>query len=44
MTLKWDSAYRAGRSSSWIKVKNLSHPAMERVKDFLEGSDRGQVQ
>ncbi|MEA2864293.1 MAG: bifunctional non-ous end joining protein LigD [Bradyrhizobium sp.] len=28
-----DSAYRAGRSPSWIKVKNRSHPAMERVKE-----------
>jgi bifunctional non-homologous end joining protein LigD len=28
-----DSAYRAGRSPSWIKVKNRTHPAMERVKE-----------
>jgi bifunctional non-homologous end joining protein LigD len=28
-----DSLYRAGRSPSWIKVKNLQHPAMERVKE-----------
>ena len=30
-----DSAYRPGRSPSWIKVKNRSHPAMERVKEGL---------
>jgi bifunctional non-homologous end joining protein LigD len=28
-----DRPYRAGRSPDWIKVKNRSHPAMERVKD-----------
>jgi bifunctional non-homologous end joining protein LigD len=28
-----DSTYRAGRSPNWIKVKNRSHPAMERVKE-----------
>jgi bifunctional non-homologous end joining protein LigD len=28
-----DSAYRAGRSPSWIKVKNRDHPAMTRVRD-----------
>jgi ATP-dependent DNA ligase len=28
-----DSANRSGRSPSWIKVKNRSHPAMERVKE-----------
>jgi ATP-dependent DNA ligase len=28
-----DSAYRPGRSPSWIKVKNRSHPATERVKE-----------
>ncbi len=28
-----DSTYRSGRSPNWIKVKNRSHPAMERVKD-----------
>jgi ATP-dependent DNA ligase len=28
-----DSSYRSGRSPSWIKVKNRSHPAMERVKE-----------
>jgi hypothetical protein len=36
------SAYRAGRSPSWIKVKNRSHPAMERVKEsFLVESAGG---
>jgi ATP-dependent DNA ligase len=28
-----ESTYRSGRSPSWIKVKNRSHPAMERVKE-----------
>jgi ATP-dependent DNA ligase len=28
-----ECSYRAGRSSSWIKVKNRSHRAMERVKE-----------
>lgn len=28
-----DSIYRAGRSPSWVKVKNRSHPAIQRVKD-----------
>ena len=28
-----DRPYRAGRSPDWIKVKNRSHPAMERVKE-----------
>jgi len=28
-----DRPYRAGRSKDWIKMKNRSHPAMERVKD-----------
>jgi ATP-dependent DNA ligase len=28
-----ESTYKAGRSPNWIKVKNRSHPAMERVKD-----------
>jgi bifunctional non-homologous end joining protein LigD len=28
-----DRPYRGGRSKDWIKVKNRSHPAMERVKD-----------
>jgi ATP-dependent DNA ligase len=28
-----DRPYRGGRSKDWIKVKNRSHPAMDRVKD-----------
>jgi hypothetical protein len=28
-----DRLYRAGRSPDWIKVKNRSHPALERVKE-----------
>jgi ATP-dependent DNA ligase len=28
-----ESTYRAGRSPHWIKVKNRSHPALERVKE-----------
>jgi bifunctional non-homologous end joining protein LigD len=28
-----ESVYRGGRSPHWIKVKNRSHPAMERVKE-----------
>ena len=28
-----DRPYRAGRSKDWIKMKNRSHPAMERVKE-----------
>jgi bifunctional non-homologous end joining protein LigD len=30
-----DRPYRGGRSKDWVKVKNRSHPAMERVKDAL---------
>jgi bifunctional non-homologous end joining protein LigD len=31
--------YRAGRSKDWIKVKNRTHPATERVKDsFAKGA------
>src|SRR6202023_240802 len=30
-----DRPYRAGRSPDWIKVKNRSHPAMERVKESI---------
>ena len=30
-----DSAYRAGRSLRWVKVKNRSHPAFSRVMDAL---------
>jgi bifunctional non-homologous end joining protein LigD len=28
-----DRPYRGGRWKGWIKIKNRSHPAMERVKD-----------
>jgi bifunctional non-homologous end joining protein LigD len=28
-----DRPYRGGRSPHWVKVKNRSHPAMDRVKD-----------
>src|SRR4030081_2795662 len=28
-----DSPYRAGLSPNWIKVKNRSHPALDRVKE-----------
>ncbi len=28
-----DRPYRAGRSPDWVKVKNRTHPAMERVMD-----------
>ena len=28
-----DRAYRAGRSSNWIKIKNPASPAMVRVED-----------
>jgi ATP-dependent DNA ligase len=28
-----ECAYRAGRSTNWIKVKNREHPAMSRVMD-----------
>src|SRR5438105_2055132 len=28
-----DRPYRAGRSPDWVKVKNRSHPAIQRVKD-----------
>jgi bifunctional non-homologous end joining protein LigD len=30
-----DRPYRAGRSPNWIKVKNRSHPAMQRVQESL---------
>jgi bifunctional non-homologous end joining protein LigD len=30
-----DRPYRGGRSKDWIKVKNRSHPAIERVKNAL---------
>ena len=29
-----DRPYQGGRSKHWIKVKNRSHPAMERVKEL----------
>jgi bifunctional non-homologous end joining protein LigD len=33
-----ESIYRAGRSPSWVKVKNRQHPAMHRVMDaFAKG-------
>jgi bifunctional non-homologous end joining protein LigD len=28
-----DRPYRAGRSPDWIKVKNRSHPSLDRVKE-----------
>src|SRR5438552_16290760 len=28
-----DRPYRAGRSPDWVKVKNRSHPAIDRVKE-----------
>ncbi len=28
-----ESRYSAGRSPDWVKVKNRSHPAMDRVRD-----------
>jgi ATP-dependent DNA ligase len=34
-----DRRYRGGRSKDWVKVKNRSHPAMERVKESF-GSAR----
>src|ERR1700745_1660855 len=33
-----DRPYRAGRSKDWVKVKNQSHPAAERVKDSFSKS------
>ena len=30
-----DRPYRGGRSKDWIKVKDRSHPAIERVKNAL---------
>ena len=29
-----DRPYQAGRSKHWMKVKNLEHPAMERVMEL----------
>jgi bifunctional non-homologous end joining protein LigD len=31
-----DSPYRAGRSPSWVKVKNREHPAMHRVREAFK--------
>ena len=28
-----DRPYQAGRSKYWVKVKNRSHPAMDRVRE-----------
>jgi ATP-dependent DNA ligase len=33
-----DRAYRAGRCTHWIKVKNRKHPAFSRVKDQFYAS------
>jgi bifunctional non-homologous end joining protein LigD len=30
-----DSVYRAGRSRSWLKVKNRAHPSIARVAEAL---------
>jgi bifunctional non-homologous end joining protein LigD len=35
-----DRPYRGGRSNDWMKVKNRTHPAMERV---MEASSEGRV-
>jgi hypothetical protein len=35
-----DRPYQAGRSKHWLKGKNRKHPAMERVMDSFETSDR----
>jgi bifunctional non-homologous end joining protein LigD len=32
-----DRPYRGGRSKDWVKVKNRSHPAIDRVKDSFSG-------
>jgi ATP-dependent DNA ligase len=31
-----DSAYQAGRSKAWLKIKNRSHPALRRVAEAFE--------
>jgi len=31
-----DRPYRAGRSKDWVKVKNRTHPAMERVMEAFK--------
>jgi bifunctional non-homologous end joining protein LigD len=36
-----DSTYRAGRSSTWIKVKNRQHPAMARVREAFPVAELG---
>jgi bifunctional non-homologous end joining protein LigD len=33
-----DSSYRAGRSPSWVKVKNRAHPALHRVMDAFSSA------
>jgi bifunctional non-homologous end joining protein LigD len=35
-----DRSYRAGTSPSWLKVKNPTHPAMQRVKQALDAKAR----
>jgi bifunctional non-homologous end joining protein LigD len=35
-----DRAYRAGTSPNWLKVKNPTHPAMQRVKEALDAKAR----
>jgi bifunctional non-homologous end joining protein LigD len=32
-----DRAYRGGTSKDWIKMKNSTHPAMERVIEAFKG-------
>jgi bifunctional non-homologous end joining protein LigD len=34
-----DSAYRAGRSKLWLKVKNRAHPSVRRVAEAFESSN-----
>jgi bifunctional non-homologous end joining protein LigD len=36
-----DRPYRAGRSPDWVKVKNRSHPALERVKEAFSRATGG---
>lgn len=36
-----DAAYRSGRSSHWIKVKNPNAPAMRRVGSSDESDEKG---
>jgi bifunctional non-homologous end joining protein LigD len=33
-----DRSYRGGRSPNWVKVKNCTHPAMQRVKETFRGA------